>query len=174
MVKQMGGESGFEDDESSSKFSVTNPIKMSDTAGLGIGAVIKYTVIGFDSQGRFEVQRRYNEFMALQKALNESWPGCYVPAIPEKQFIGDKDEQFVEERRQLLERFICELSKYNYLVESREFQIFARGEGEQTSNFETLVKETPSAILVKYRNNFPKINENTTELPQYTEKINIF
>jgi sorting nexin-1/2 len=97
-----------------------------------------------------------------------------VPAIPEKQFIGDKDEQFVEERRQLLERFICELSKYNYLVESREFQIFARGEGEQTSNFETLVKETPSAILVKYRNNFPKINENTTELPQYTEKINIF
>ena len=57
----------------------------------------------------------------LQKALNDAWPGCYVPAIPEKQFIGDKDENFVEERRQLLDRFLKELSKYAFLVEAKEF-----------------------------------------------------
>jgi len=92
-------DSGFEHDQDASKFSVNNPIKMSDTAGLKIGSVIKYTVEGQDSTGRFEVQRRYNEFLMLNKSLNESWPGCYIPAIPEKQFIGDKDENFVEERR---------------------------------------------------------------------------
>ena len=73
----------------------------------------------------------------------------------------------MEERRQLLERFICELAKYSYLVESREFQIFARGEGEQTANFEALVRETPMFTLNKYRACFPKVNENTNELPQY-------
>lgn len=82
-----------------SKFAVTNPIKMEDTSGLKIGYVIKYTVSGVDNQGPFEVQRRYNEFLALNKSLNDRWPGCYIPCIPEKQLIGDKDEGFVEERR---------------------------------------------------------------------------
>jgi len=35
--------------------------------------------------------------------------------------IGDKDDGFVEERRQLLERFIIECAKYHFIVESREF-----------------------------------------------------
>lgn len=55
---------GFEDD-GNEKFSVSNPIKMSDTAGLGVGSVIKYTVVGQDNSGRFEKQRRYNEFLRL-------------------------------------------------------------------------------------------------------------
>lgn len=80
-------------------FSVINPIKMNETSGLKVGSVIKYTVTGQDSEGRFEIQRRYNEFQALNTALNDGWPGCYVPAIPEKQMIGDKEEGFVEERR---------------------------------------------------------------------------
>jgi hypothetical protein len=58
---------------------------MEDTTGLiKVGQVVKYTVSGQDSEGRFEVQRRYNEFLALNQQLNERWPGCYVPAIPEK------------------------------------------------------------------------------------------
>lgn len=93
-------------DGNEKKFNVSNPIKMEDQAGLKIGYVIKYTVTGQDSQGPFEIQRRYNEFLALQNALNTHWPGCYIPAIPEKQLLGDKDDGFVEERRQLLERFI--------------------------------------------------------------------
>lgn len=75
---------GIEDEASHSAFAVSNPIKMNDTAGLKVGSVIKYTVSGTDSEGRFETQRRYNEFLALNNALNERWPGCYVPAIPEK------------------------------------------------------------------------------------------
>lgn len=52
------------------KFNVSNPIKMDDQAGLKIGTVVKYTVTGTDSQGAIEVQRRYNEFLSLQNALN--------------------------------------------------------------------------------------------------------
>ena len=52
--------------------------------GIKFGQVVKYTVIGQDSEGKFEIQRRYNEFLALNETLNARWPGCYVPAIPEK------------------------------------------------------------------------------------------
>jgi hypothetical protein len=135
---------GFEEQDLNNVFSVVNPIKMSDTAGLGVGSVIKYTVIGNDSEGRFEIQRRYNEFLALNNALNERWPGCYIPAIPEKQLIGDKEDGFVEERRQLLERFIRECSKYEFLIESKEFKVFSRSPGEITETLEKLPKQTPS------------------------------
>lgn len=131
---------GLEDEANNSSFNVSNPIKMNETSGLKVGSVIKYTVTGTDSEGRFEIQRRYNEFLALNNALNERWPGCYVPAIPEKQLIGDKEEGFVEERRQLLERFIQECSKYESLIESKEFKIFARQAGEINEQMERLPK----------------------------------
>ena len=117
---------------------------MNETSGIvKIGSVIKYTVTGQDSDGRFEIQRRYNEFLALNISLNERWPGCYVPAIPEKQLIGDKEEGFVEERRQLLERFIRECSKYEFIIESKEFKIFSRQAGEVNELLEKMPKQTP-------------------------------
>lgn len=99
---------------------------MDDQSGLKIGSVVKYTVVGQDSEGRFEIQRRYNEFFSLHIVLNDRWPGAYVPAIPEKQMIGDKEPGFIEERRQLLERFIRECAKFEFIIESKEFKIFSR------------------------------------------------
>ena len=36
----------------------------------------------------------------------------------------------MEERRSLLERFRKEVAKYDYIIYSKEFKIFARGKGE--------------------------------------------
>ena len=86
---------------------------------------------GRDSAGEWTCQRRFNEFEALQRSLNDRWPGCYIPAIPEKTGVGvdvskmkmqdNQDDQFLEERRVLLEKFIRQISYFNYLLESREF-----------------------------------------------------
>lgn len=46
-----------------------------------------YTIIGEDSKGAFEAQRRYKEFNALQVLFNQQWPGCFIPQIPEKKAI---------------------------------------------------------------------------------------
>jgi len=73
--------------------------------------------------------------------------------------LGDKEDGFVEERRQLLERFIKECSKYNYIVESEEFQIFARAGGEVNDRLDKLPKQPPGKILDKYRQAFPNIQE---------------
>lgn len=88
---------------------------------------------------------------------------------------GNKDEKFVEERRALLERFLRELAQYDFLIESKEFKIFARGQGEVTNELEKLPPQSPIQILEKFRLNF-KIDEDqaASELARYKDKINIF
>jgi sorting nexin-1/2 len=149
---------------------------MADTSGMiKYGNVIKYTISGVDSEGKFEIQRRYKEFDSLHNALLDRWPGCYVPAIPEKAMVGDKDDNFVEQRRSLLERFMRECGKYEYLIESKEFKIFSRSPGEVDKTHDQIPRQTPLQILEKYRLNF-KLDEDqdTSEIARYRDKINIF
>ena len=61
-------------------FTVKDPVK--------VGKITKYTVTGVDQAGEWTCQRRFNEFEALQRSLTERWPGCYIPAIPEKLTMG--------------------------------------------------------------------------------------
>lgn len=75
----------------------------------------------------------------------------------------------------MLERFIRECAKYEYLIESKEFKVFGRLAGEVTEQMERLPKQTPAQILDKYRLNFPKIQEESpNEMATYRERINIF
>ena len=110
------------DDPKSAQFRVYNPIKVSGH--------IKYTVSGVDADGPFEETRRFSEFFALRETLASRWPGVYIPAIPEKKMMGNKDDKFVEERRALLERFMKEIAKFEFLTQSKEFRVFSRDKGE--------------------------------------------
>ena len=62
------------------KLTVQNPVKISGH--------VKYTVTGIDDEGEFTEVRRYREFHAVGQVLRTRWPGCYVPAIPEKKVIN--------------------------------------------------------------------------------------
>jgi sorting nexin-1/2/sorting nexin-4 len=134
-----------------------------------VGSVVKYTVQGHDSHGAFEVVRRFNEFLALRNSLVERWPGCYIPCIPEKKTLAvdtsgsnmsdwsvgsTKEGAFVEMRRALFERFIREIAKFEYIVESKEFQLFAHEGGEVDKHLKSLPTQTPTQILEKYRVHF--------------------
>lgn len=75
-VEGAGEDHKDENEQASLAFTVRDPVK--------VGKVTKYTVTGSDSAGEWSCQRRFNEFEALQRVLNDRWPGCYIPAIPEK------------------------------------------------------------------------------------------
>lgn len=117
---------------------------------------------GVDDEGDFNDVRRFREFYALGDVLRIRWPGCYIPSIPEKKMTGNKEENFVEERRVLLERFMKEIAKYDYIVFSKEFKVFARGKGEIDKVLYALPKQTPMQVLEKYRINF-KLDEDQDE-----------
>lgn len=103
------------------------------------------------------------------------WPGCYIPAIPEKKLVNANDSEFLEDRRQLLERFMKEIAKFDYIVFSKEFKVFVRSQGDIDKVLNALPKQTPLQILEKYRLNF-KINEecDTAQMNQYSESIQRF
>lgn len=83
---------------------------------------------GEDNLGTFEGKRRYNEFYLIKQAIISRWPGIYVPAIPPKKAVGNKDLKFLIERRYFLERFFKQLSRHPFLINQEEFRIFARPE----------------------------------------------
>jgi len=85
------------------------------------------------------------------------------------------DSDFVEGRRILLEKFIRQLSQFNYLLESKECQIFFRGAGEVTTQLTGLAPELPKETLEKFRANFA-IDEDqaNSEMLAYKDKISVF
>jgi hypothetical protein len=100
----------------------------------------------------------------LHQVLCERWPGCFIPCIPEKQILGDKEDGF-----------IFECSKFPFIIESKEFRIFARQAGEVSETLERLPRETPTQILEKFRLNF-HIDEQqeNAEVARFREKISLF
>lgn len=67
---------------------------------------VVYMTIGVDvNNRRWEANRRYNEFYALKEAMRITWPGLYIPHMPSKKLIGNRDVKFIIERRYFLERF---------------------------------------------------------------------
>ena len=93
------------------------------------GGHIVYVVKGKDTNGEFEVKRRFNEFFLLQDCLVKRWPGILLPQMPPKKAVGNKDIVFLQERRFYLERYIRKLSAYDFIIEGEEFQVFARPQG---------------------------------------------
>lgn len=65
---------------------MVNPIK---------GAHVTYSITGTDDDGAFEGSRRYNDFFNVRNALLVRWPGIYIPSIPPKKSVGNKEDNFV-------------------------------------------------------------------------------
>lgn len=52
--------------------------------------------------------------------------GLYVPEVPPKKAIGNKDSKFIEERRFQLEDFLQSLTRHTYLYKSDDFSAWVR------------------------------------------------
>jgi hypothetical protein len=103
--------------------------------------------------------RRYNEFFALRQVLCSRWPGLFVPCIPPKKAVGNKDVKFIIERRYFLERFLKQMSQYSILVNSDEFRIFARpeltgGNSDLQGQLAKMTKLAPEDIAKRFYDGF--------------------
>lgn len=78
--------------------------------------------------------------------------------MPEKKMIGSNEKDYIEERMVLLDGFMKACGKYDYIIFSKEFKIFSRGDGEIEKALYALPSQTPLQVLEKFRLNF-KIDE---------------
>ncbi|RMZ79370.1 hypothetical protein DV738_g3361, partial [Chaetothyriales sp. CBS 135597] len=72
----------------------------------------------------FAVSRRYRDFLWLYNSLHNNNPGVVVPAPPEKQAVGRFETDFVESRRQALERMLNKIAAHPVLQHDADLKIF--------------------------------------------------
>ena len=133
----------FASNEFAASFSVCNPRR-----AHGKNYIV-YTVVGEDSHGRFEIQRRYKEFNLLRNVLSQRHPGLYVPPVPPKKSMGNTNQEFIEARCFYLNMFFKQLVRCPYLVKSDELNLFIRPQGDVERSLTYLPKLTTQKILEK-------------------------
>jgi len=128
--------------EESNDFIVSDPVNTGH---------ISYTIKGKDEDGEFEGTRRYKNFFHLRKALLDRWPGTYIPAIPGKKAVGNKDDKYIEFRRFFLQRFLRKIGQLPHLLNSDEFKLFARPSGEIEKMLAMMPRLSPDAIVERFK-----------------------
>jgi len=88
--------------------------------GSGSNKHTEYRITGRDSMGEIDVYRRYREFDLFRHVLFERYPGLFIPPVPPKQATGNKEENFVEERKYFLDQFVKRIANTPYLACSPE------------------------------------------------------
>jgi sorting nexin-1/2 len=112
------------------------------------GGHIAYEVRGKDRQGSWECKRRFNEFFLLHEILQKRFPGIPIPIIPPKKAVGNKDNTFLQDRTFYLQRFLRKLSRFDFIIDSQEFQLFARPNGLNVEK--ALAKLMPMSTMQTY------------------------
>jgi hypothetical protein len=75
------------------------------------------------------VERRYSEFIWLHDWLVKLFPGIFIPPIPPKKVLGNKEAGFVAERREDLQRFLQRCCERKWIADSLPFQMFVSRPG---------------------------------------------
>lgn len=104
-----------------------NPItvKASQSKGSKFGGVKQFTLYAItDSATGLTVERRFKHFLWLHEQLHEMYPTCSIPPIPEKQVTGRFEENFIDQRRRLLQRFLTRCCAHPIIGNSSVFRHF--------------------------------------------------
>ncbi|CAG8548987.1 31463_t:CDS:10, partial [Racocetra persica] len=93
------------------KIMVHNPEKR-----VKLGGVQEYTIFHvtsmFSEGVQITVERRFSQFEWLYNRLVNKFAAFVLPPLPEKQYSGRFNEEFIEKRRRALERFINRLARH--------------------------------------------------------------
>ena len=135
--------------------------------------------------GVVNVPRRYNDFKWLRQRLGIEFQGLWVPPLPPSQLFGRFDEDFVEERRQDLERFLNRIELIKPFSESETFQFFVsrpestfvEGQKEIQTNFSKTYEDIANELkklypdLVEYELPDNVHDEDVPRLREFLSKV---
>ncbi|EPS71340.1 hypothetical protein M569_03417 [Genlisea aurea] len=120
---------------------VSNPQKEADSSGSlvpGSGSFISYlitTTTNISDYGAsdFAVRRRFRDIVTLSDRLSESYRGFFIPPRPDKSVVESQvmqKQDFVEQRRAELEKYLRRLSRHPVLRKSDELRLFLTAQGK--------------------------------------------
>ena len=133
---------------------VSDPVENKET----IGSHTSYTLQG--ARVPEPLQRRYRDFDALRRKLQERWPGIFIPNIPHKKTIGNKDKEIVDMRIEMINRFCQKISKIGYLFNSDEMELFLQNSNDVPKTLSGIKAQSYEELLKKYNNVFSDYDDN--------------
>ena len=92
------------------------------------------------------VFRRYSDFLWLRTVLVKSFPGIFIPPLPEKKVLGNKDNAFVESRRLDLQRWLQRVVVRQFLAEHESVNLFLH---RATASFDDEAKSLQKSVEAK-------------------------
>ena len=140
----------------------------------GIKSYVQYKVTG--KLVKEPIYRRFSDFYSLREKLVERWPGLYIPNLPPKLTMGNLEKKVIEMRTRVINDFCHKISKFNFILDSDELQIFLIRCNDVSKSISNLPKLNYDEILARYKKIFSdvvqKLEEENCELESYVKKIN--
>lgn len=93
-------------------YSVTSIFHPASPNRSALSADVEHESILPQSSTSITVYRRFSHFVVLHGALSRRLPGIALPPLPEKQYAGRFNDDFVEARRGDLERYIDRIVRH--------------------------------------------------------------
>ena len=124
----------------------------------GVTGFTSYTLQG--SKIPEPLSRRYRDFDALRRKFVERWPGVFIPNIPHKKTVGNKDKEIVGMRIEMINRFLKKLSKIDYLFNSDEMELFLQNSNNVPKTLDSIKEDTYEELLKKYASIFTDYDDN--------------
>jgi hypothetical protein len=124
----------------------------------GVTGFTSYTLQG--SKIPEPLSRRYRDFDALRRKFIDRWPGVFIPNIPHKKTVGNKDKDIVGLRIEMINRFLKKLSKIDYLFNSDEMELFLQNSSNVPKTLDSIKEDTYEELLKKYSSVFTDYDDN--------------
>ncbi|GAY58157.1 hypothetical protein CUMW_184970, partial [Citrus unshiu] len=123
------------------KITVSNPQKeqeMSNSLVPGGNTYVTYLIttrtnIPEFNGSEFSVRRRFRDVVTLADRLAESYRGFFIPPRPDKNVVESQvmqKQEFVEQRRVALEKYLRRLAAHLVIRKSDEFKLFLQVQGK--------------------------------------------
>ncbi|KAK7385584.1 hypothetical protein VNO78_31310 [Psophocarpus tetragonolobus] len=124
------------------KITVSNPVKEQETSNSivpGSNSYVTYLITTrtniseFGAGGvEFGVRRRFRDVVTLSDRLAEAYRGFFIPPRPDKSVVESQvmqKQEFVEQRRVALEKYLRRLAAHPVIRKSDEFRVFLQVQG---------------------------------------------
>lgn len=122
------------------KITVSNPQKeqeISNSIVPGGNSYVTYLITTRTSipefgGSEFSVRRRFKDVVTLSERLAESYRGFFIPPRPDKSVVEGQvmhKQEFVEQRRVALEKYLRKLAEHPVIRKSDEFKVFLQVQG---------------------------------------------
>lgn len=116
------------------EISVSDPRKVQDSSNtLVTSTYVTYLISTRTSDTEYKVRRRFRDVVTLSDRLAEAYRGFFIPVRPDKGVVEGQimqQQDFINQRRLALEKYLRRLSVHPAIEKSRELGIFLQVDGK--------------------------------------------